>query len=223
MNTPESDQLFFKYISDRVAWTKGFLPEPFRDMSFDRLDELASASLPAVAGVRDWTQGVRAGARVPLILLGPGTATTPLACCAWNDLAPSVPDRNRYDDALLCGTADNIAFVRGDRLPEILRPPSPWNARDGSVGNAEHLRTCRLCVLADLDLHPRWSDSSRLLCGLVKDRVSTHALPTILTLDMPLDAFARRHGGYGKTICDALREAGGVFAGVAAPGARSNA
>ena len=27
-------------------------------------------------------------------------------------------------------------------------------------------------------------------------------------------ALARRHGGYGKPICDALREAGGVFVGV---------
>ena len=44
--------------------------------------------------------------------------------------------------------------------------------------------------------------------------MSTHALPTILALDMPLDAFARRHGEYGKSIYDALREAGGVFAGV---------
>ena len=53
--------------------------------------------------------------------------------------------------------------------------------------------------------------------------MSTHALPTILALDMPLDAFARRHGEYGKSIYDALREAGGVFAGVAAPESRSNA
>ena len=214
LNSQESKSSLFKYIRARTEWTKGFLPEPFRDMSFDRLAESGPAAQPAVAGVRDWTQGVRAGARVPLILLGPGAATTPLACCAWNELAPSVPDRKRFDDALLCGTADNIAFVRGDRLPEMLRPPSPWNARKDCGGNAEHLRTCLLCVLADLDLYPHWSDSSRLLCGLIKDRVSTHALPTILTLDMSLDAFARRHGGYGKTICDALREAGGVFVGV---------
>lgn len=223
MSSQESDQFFFHYISERTEWTKGFLPEPFRDISFERLAESGSASLPAVAGVRDWSRGIRAGSRIPLILVGPGAATTPLACCAWNELAPSVPDRNRYDEAKLCGTVDNIAFVRGDRLPETLRPSSPWNERNDCVGNAEHLRTCLLCVLADLDLYPRWSDSSRLLCGLIKDRVSTHALPTILSLDMPLAAFARRHGEYGESICGELREAGGVFVGVAAPEPRSNA
>ena len=36
-------------------------------------------------------------------------------------------------------------------------------------------------------------------------------LPTILTLDMTLDAFARRHGGHGKAICEALREAAAVY------------
>lgn len=219
----ESDQYFFKYISDRIAWTKDFLPEPFMDISFERLDESGSAAQPAVAGVRGWTQGVRAGARIPLILLGPGAATTPLACCAWNDLAPSVPDRNRYDDTKACGTADNIAYVRGDRLPEMMAAPNSWNTPKNVLLVAEHLRTCRLCVLADLDLYPYGSDPSRLLCGLVKDRVSTHALPTILTLDMTLDAFARRHGGHGKAICEALREAGGVFVGVAAPEHRDHA
>ena len=214
LNSQESKSSLFKYIRARTEWTKGFLPEPFRDMSFDRLAESGPAAQPAVAGVRDWTRGVRTGVRVPLILIGPGAATSPLACCAWNELAPSVPDRDRFDDAMLCGTADNIAFVRGDRLPEMLAPPAPWKARDNIVGSAEHLRTCLLCVLADLDLYPYWSDSSRLLCGLVKDRVSTHALPTILTLNMPLDEFASRHGVHGKAMRDALMEAGGVFVGV---------
>lgn len=214
MNSQESDQYFFKYISDRIEWTKGFLPEPFRNTLFDQLDKSGSAAQPAVAGVRDWTTHTMAGERVPLILIGSGAATIPLACCAWNSLAPSVPDRNRFEDAKLCGTADNIAYVRGDQLPEMLAAPNSWKTPKNVLLATEHLKTCQLCILADLELYPHWSDSSRVLCGLVRDRVSTHALPTIITLGTSLDAFASRHGEYGNSICEALREAGGVFIGV---------
>jgi hypothetical protein len=65
--------------------------------------------------------------------------------------------------------------------------------------------------LTDLELYPRWNEHSLQLCGLIKARVGTHALPTILTMNMSLAAFAQRHGEYGKSISAALHDAGGVF------------
>ena len=223
MDSQESDHNFFKYIRTRTAWTRGFLPAAYQDCSLEMLAAFQAVPQPALAGALAWTQGVLAGSRVPLILIGPSSAATRLACAAWNALAPSVPDRARYDDALRCGTADNIAFVSGNRLPQSLLPSKPWNAHKDGALSAEHLRTCLLCGLTDLDLYPRWNESSLQLCGLIKDRVSTNALPTILAMDMSLAAFARRHGEYGEAICAALREAGGVFVGIAAPGPGSNA
>lgn len=223
MDSQESDHNFFKYIRTRTAWTRGFLPAAYQDCSLEMLAAFQAVPQPALAGVLAWTQGVLAGSRVPLILIGPSPATTRLACCAWNELAPSVPDRARYDDALRCGTADNIAFVPCTQLPQSLQPAKPWNAHKEGSPSAEHLKTGLLCVLTDLELYPRWNDSSLQLCGLIKARVSTNALPTILTLGIPLHEFAHRHGEYGEAICAALREAGGVFVGVAAPKPRSNA
>ena len=223
MDSQESNHNFFKIIRTRTSWARGFLPAALQDWSIEMLAVFKVAPQAALEGVQAWTEGVRAGSRVPLVLVGPSPLTTRVACAVWNALAPFVPDRARYDDALRCGTADNIAFVPGNQLPRSLQPSKPWNARKEGSLSAEHLKTCMLCVLADLDLYPRWNESSLQLCGLVKDRVATHALPTILTFGIPLHEFARRHGEYGEAICGALREAGGVFVGVAAPEPRSNA
>lgn len=200
------------FIADRREWIRGFLPTVFQGISFPDLDGFIPVHPEAAGAVGRWVGDIWEGILRPMVLFGvPNCGKTALACCAWNALAPSVQDRANYPDVALCGTADNIAFVRGEDLADTLTRGGTGDSGATRVGySIEHIKTCYLCVLDDLDKFP-CGEWGRALLNLIDARVCQYAYPTIITMNLTPAQLEERYGDYGPAIVSRLTRSGGMF------------
>jgi len=196
----------FSYFRDRADWTRSFLPQPFQDLTFDDFVERNPGKAYAGEAAGEYADALRYGKRHPFIVYGPpGSGKTSLVSAIWNTVAPHVPDRHELKLAQECGTADNLAFVRGEELPGILHRQDP---RDGPLW--AHLQTCFLLVLDDFDKAPAGNWATDWL-GLINARVWHKRVPTMITTNTTPAQFAREYGQPGKAIVSRWERACGVF------------
>ena len=197
------------FSATREQWIQELVPQPFRGMRLSSYPQGSAEHRSALRAAQQWCAGIRAGVLRPLVLFGrPGSGKTMLASCAFNELAPGVPDRASSDSVQRAGTADNICFVGCAGLVGWLRPDTEQAQTPAQKRN--HLQTSFLCCLDDLDKHPAGEWGNEFL-GLVGSRVWGACLPTILTMNLSPPELAGRYGQVGAPLLSRLTRAGGVF------------
>lgn len=194
----------------RREWVRTFLPYPFRNLDLSTYPHPTDQHRVALQAAQQYVSDIRSGCRQPLFLFGlQGSGKTMLASCVWNELAASVPDRAFYADAQQAGTADNIAFTSGSELVSWLRPDSQ-DATGNPARRRQHIETCFLAVIDDIDKFPNgeWGNA---LFQIIDSRLWRLRVPTIVTSNLSPPAFARRYGEAGASMADRFVRAGGVF------------
>jgi DNA replication protein DnaC len=190
------------YYKDRLDWIKEFVPERFRNLTLDNYTARTAQQATALAVARKHLNRMATGCSNPMYIYGPpGTGKTELASAFWNSFAGSVPDMHDYRTAARLGTADNIAFVNGSQIPELVK-------RDKDNHGFELLCSCQFAVIDDLDkCSAGWNEA---LYRLVDCRMSQCCLPTIITANNTPNDLIHKYKD-GTAIVDRLRRFNGLF------------
>ncbi len=194
-----------------AQWIFEMVPKQFRDLMLDGIEPRSPEQAESINAVQRYTADIVAGGRHSLVLYGaPGGGKTMLAAAAWNAIAPQVVYRCRLRDVQDAGTADNVLWVRGDRLIDDYWKCSEQADRRTAAERQYHLDTAGFVVLDDLDKHPSGTWAANLF-GLIDARCAYNGLPTILTMNSAPAELARKYGDNGAPIVDRLVRTGSLF------------
>lgn len=185
-----------KYIVQQIV------PVPFRNRTWDEFAATLPKAIQAMELVRQYCERLRAGHRGPLLLYGnPGGGKTYLASLLVQDFGMSVRDRKHLDDARAAGTAVNLVWINGSKIPDL--------AKKDSADREYHTCTAYLGVLDDADKCPAGNWSTVLL-GLIENRVISKPAPTIITCNASPAQLVRKYGDCGGPIMSRIVRCGGT-------------
>ena len=194
-----------------AQWIVEMVPERFQALTLDRIEPRSPEQADSIKAVQRYAEDIVAGGRHSLVLYGlPGGGKTMLAAAAWNGIAPQVAYRRRLSDVRDAGTADNVLWVRADRLIGEYWKCGEQADRRTAEERQYHLCTAGFAVLDDLDKHPSGTWAANLF-GLIDARCACSFLPTVITMNSAPAELARKYGDYGAPIVDRLVRTGSLF------------
>lgn len=196
----------------RAAYTKTIIPAEIRESMASHYRAVCEESRAVAAAVRGYIN-TAFSQRKSLVLYGPpGTAKTLLAAGIFNELGSRLDDRRKFEDFAAAGTADNIAWIRGDQLPgKWSHKPDDADPRSGAEWTY-HLSTAHLVVIDDMDKCPVQDNWGAQLFGLIDTRLCDKRLPTIITMNHSPAGFIKRFGeANGEPIISRIQRTGGLF------------
>lgn len=195
-------------------YTKTFLPSTFAEVDYAIIMPKLDSKIVAV--LNDWIKRVLQGHNVPLVLYGAtDNYKTMMAAYCWTAIAPSIPDRSSYNEVSTAGTDDNIFWVVGNELPDIILTKLNKHNRTNEQ-EIFHISTTHFGVFDDLDKCPPNDAFAAQLFGIINERTSHH-LPTIITINLTPKAFVKKYKEYGKPILSRLQRFGGIFIRIEKP------
>ena len=194
-----------------AQWMLNMIPQEFRALRLEEIVPRSAEQAEALEAVKVYAADILAGGRHACVLYGPpGGGKSMLAAGLWNALAPRIADRHQLADVRKAGTADNVLWVRGDRLvPEYWKPVEQADHRTAEQ-RTFHVSTAGLVVLDDLDKHPTGTWAANL-SGLIDARCCQDRLPTVITMNHTPAALVTKYGEFGGPIVDRLIRMGAVF------------